>query len=72
MTPLIVLSGRFRILLRQEQVLKAACNHSLTTHMALKPLNTSEKSWCWYALDYAENEPKNEHFAVKFKVGTCT
>ena len=61
-------SGRFRLLLRREQVLKVACNHYLTADMVLKPLQTSETAWCWYAVDHTENEPKNEQFALRFKV----
>jgi E3 SUMO-protein ligase RanBP2 len=54
--------------MRREQVLKVACNHYLTADMVLKPLQTSETSWCWYAVDHTENEPKNEQFALRFKV----
>lgn len=61
-------TGRYRLLLRREQVLKVACNHYITPDMQLQPLAASDRAWCWYAVDYAENEPKNEHLAVKFKV----
>lgn len=65
---LIKFPGKYRLLLRQEQIHKLACNHYLTTEMALTPMATSEVVWCWYAVDYAEGEAKPEQFAVKFKV----
>merc|ERR1712096_83279 len=34
----------------------------------LKPLSSSETALCWYAVDYAEGEPKTEQLAVKFKL----
>ncbi|KAK2144531.1 hypothetical protein LSH36_748g00018, partial [Paralvinella palmiformis] len=60
-------TGRLRLLMRREQVLKVVCNHYLTADMVLKPLQTSETTWCWYAVDHTENEPKNEQFALRFK-----
>ena len=54
--------------MRREQVLKVACNHRLTPDMSLEKLATSTTAWCWFAVDYADNEAKNEQFAVKFKV----
>ena len=61
-------AGKYRLLMRRDQVLKVACNHAITTEMSMQPLSTSETSLCWFAVDYAENEPKNEQFAIKFKV----
>ena len=61
--------GKFRLLLRREQVLKIACNHYLTLDINLKPMNTSETAWCWFANDFSEGtEGQMEQFAVKFKV----
>lgn len=60
-------TGRYRLLLRREQVYKLACNHLLTPDLSFKPLATSETSYCWVAEDFAENEAKVEQFAVKFK-----
>lgn len=57
----------FRVLMRREQVLKVACNHLINTTMALKPLATSETSWCWVANDLTDSEPRTEQFAIKFK-----
>lgn len=46
---------------------KIACNHYLTKEMKLTPMNNSETAVCWYAMDYADGEPADEQFAVKFK-----
>ena len=54
--------------MRREKILKIACNHAISTDMKLKPMQTSEVAWCWNAFDFAENEGKNEQFALKFKV----
>merc|ERR1711973_1016853 len=57
----------YRVLLRRDQIHKIACNHLITTEMELKPLSSSETALCWYAMDYAEEEAKMEHLAVRFK-----
>jgi len=44
-----------------------ACNHLISADMELKPLASSETSWCWTANDFSETEPRIEQFAVKFK-----
>ena len=50
------------------QVHKLACNHRVTADMALTRLGSSDRAWVWSAMDYADEEPKAETFAVKFKV----
>ncbi|XP_064615661.1 E3 SUMO-protein ligase RanBP2-like [Liolophura sinensis] len=60
-------TGAYRILQRRDQVLKISCNHLLTPDLQLKPMSTSETSWCWTAQDYAEEEARVEQFAIKFK-----
>ena len=57
----------YRVLLRREQIHKIACNHLITTEMQLKPMTGSETAVCWFAMDYAEDESKLEHLAVRFK-----
>lgn len=59
--------GTYRVLLRREQIHKIACNHLITTEMQLKPMAGSETAVCWFAMDYAEDEAKLEHLAVRFK-----
>nr|CAG4642549.1 EOG090X078K [Evadne anonyx] len=57
----------FRILLRREQIHKLACNHWLTTDLALKPLSTSLTTWTWFAMDFSQGELLLEQFAARFK-----
>lgn len=59
--------GKVRLLMRREQVLKICANHYITTDMQLKPNAGSDKSWVWNAIDYADEEPKPEHLAIRFK-----
>jgi len=61
------ISGRFRIVMRREQVLKLCANHYITTRMTLVPLKTSETSLCWVASDYSEGEVQKEQLCIKFK-----
>ncbi len=60
-------SGKVRLLMRRERVLKICANHSITADMALKPNAGSDKSWVWYAMDYADEIPKTEQLAIHFK-----
>ncbi|XP_048048453.1 E3 SUMO-protein ligase RanBP2-like isoform X2 [Megalobrama amblycephala] len=60
-------SGKVRLLMRREQVLKICANHYITADMALKPNAGSDKSWVWYAMDYADKKPKTEQLAIRFK-----
>ena len=65
---IVLLLGNYRLLLRREQVHKVACNHLLTAEIKLQPLQTSETTWCWFAMDYSEDEPAMQNFACRFKV----
>ncbi|XP_063809876.1 E3 SUMO-protein ligase RanBP2-like [Pseudophryne corroboree] len=60
-------SGKIRLLMRREQVLKICANHLINTEMKLKPLAGSDKSYVWHACDYADEMPKPEQFAIRFK-----
>ncbi|KAI4893683.1 hypothetical protein NFI96_020053 [Prochilodus magdalenae] len=60
-------SGKFRVLMRREQVLKICANHYITADMILKPNAGSDKSWVWHAIDYADEMPKTEQLAIRFK-----
>ncbi|XP_017317433.2 RANBP2-like and GRIP domain-containing protein 5/6 isoform X1 [Ictalurus punctatus] len=60
-------SGKYRLLMRREQVLKICANHYITADMVLKPNAGSDKSWVWYAIDYADEMPKTEQLAIRFK-----
>ncbi|PSN43549.1 hypothetical protein C0J52_03693 [Blattella germanica] len=60
-------SGKVRLLMRREQVLKVCCNHYLSKDTKFTMLATSDRAWTWYAQDFAEGEMKPELFAIKFK-----
>ncbi|XP_061853236.1 ranBP2-like and GRIP domain-containing protein 4 isoform X2 [Colius striatus] len=60
-------SGKFRLLMRRDQVLKICANHYINTDMKLNPNAGSDKSFVWHALDYADELPKPEQLAIRFK-----
>uniref|UniRef100_A0A8C9MM23 E3 SUMO-protein ligase RanBP2 n=1 Tax=Serinus canaria TaxID=9135 RepID=A0A8C9MM23_SERCA len=60
-------SGKFRLLMRRDQVLKICANHYINTDMKLTPNAASDKSFVWHALDYADELPKPEQLAIRFK-----
>ncbi|KAM6955460.1 E3 SUMO-protein ligase RanBP2 isoform 2-T2 [Lycodopsis pacificus] len=59
--------GKVRLLMRREQVLKICANHYINADMLLKANAGSDKSWVWNAIDYADEEPKCEQLAIRFK-----
>ena len=62
------LTGKMRVLMRREQVLKLCANHQITTDMTLQPNAGSERSWVWSTpADFSEQECKPERLAVRFK-----
>ena len=65
-------SGRFRIVMRREQVLKLCANHYITASLKLMPMKTSETSLCWVANDFSEGEVQKEQLCVKFKTADIT
>ncbi|MEE6470252.1 hypothetical protein FKM82_008905 [Ascaphus truei] len=60
-------SGKIRLLMRREQVLKICANHYINADMKLKPNAGSDKSYVWHAYDYADEMPKPEQLAIRFK-----
>jgi E3 SUMO-protein ligase RanBP2 len=51
------------------QVHKVVCNQLVTADLVLRPLSTSDRAWCWGALNYAEeSEPRVEELSVRFKL----
>ena len=71
-------SGRFRLLLRREQVLKLACNHVLTRELSFSLNATNKKALSWVSRDFAElQEPAEDPdkpllISLRFKVCTRT
>ncbi|KAK7485488.1 hypothetical protein BaRGS_00023298 [Batillaria attramentaria] len=61
-------TGRIRVLMRRDQVLKICCNHYITPELDLKPMPRSDgKAWIWYAMDFSESEGKMEQLAIRFR-----
>ncbi|OXB50895.1 hypothetical protein ASZ78_006108, partial [Callipepla squamata] len=60
-------SGKFRLLMRRDQVLKICANHYTNSDMKLAPNAGSDRSFVWHALDYADELPKPEQLAIRFK-----
>ena len=61
-------SGKMRVLMRRDQVLKLCANHQITTDMSLQPNAGSDRSWVWSThADFSEGECKAERLAVRFK-----
>lgn len=61
------ITGKIRLLMRREQVLKICANHYISPEMTLTPNAGSDKSFVWHALDYADESPKPEQLAIRFK-----
>ncbi|XP_070607187.1 ranBP2-like and GRIP domain-containing protein 4 [Erythrolamprus reginae] len=60
-------TGKIRLLMRREQVLKICANHYINPDTTLKPNAGSDKSFVWHAVDYADELPKPEQLAIRFK-----
>ena len=61
-------SGRIRIVMRRQQVHKVCCNHYLTPDLVLEPMSTSERAFCWKAIDFSDPKGRLDQFAARFKV----
>ncbi|UYV77500.1 RANBP2 [Cordylochernes scorpioides] len=59
-------TGKYRILMRRDQVLKVCANHLITPDMKLQVLQSSETSWVWDAVNMEDDEMKPEKLAVRF------
>ena len=59
----------FRLLLRRELIHKIACNHPVARDIKLVPMYNSETAVTWFAMDHAEDEPRMERLAVRFRHG---
>ena len=61
-------SGKVRLLMRREQILKICLNHYLSKELELKPMtNADGKAWIWFAIDFSDNEPEMQQLAIRFK-----
>jgi hypothetical protein len=53
--------------MRRDQVHILCANHFISKDMKLQPQGSSNKSWLWHVQgDFADNEAKEQLFAVKF------
>ncbi|KAK1127033.1 hypothetical protein K0M31_004646 [Melipona bicolor] len=59
--------GRYRLLLRRDQVYKVVCNLLLTPDIKFSKLTSTDRAWVWAGMNYAEEQPCIEQLAVKFK-----
>lgn len=59
-------TGKYRILMRREQIHKLCANHAITSEMELKE-TAKENQLIWGANDYSEEQVTLEKFLVRFK-----
>lgn len=58
-------TGKIRLLMRRERVLKLCCNHYLTSNT--KFLEMDNRSYIWSATDFSDEKSVDEKFAIRFK-----
>ncbi|KAL6049052.1 Ran-specific GTPase-activating protein [Balamuthia mandrillaris] len=59
-------TGKIRLLMRRDKTLKICANHYLSPAMKLGENVGSDRSWVWTAVDFADQEPKEEVLAIRF------
>ena len=61
-------TGKVKLIMRRDQILKLCCNHSLTVDMKVTQMATSEKACTWFTTaDYSEEVVRPEKLSAKFK-----
>ena len=61
-------SGKYRVLMRREQIFKLCANHLISGDMELKSFPNSDRAWLWTTLaDFSEEEAAAETLAVRFR-----
>ena len=60
-------TGKVRLLMRREQVLKICLNHFITQSLVAQFKEKDTKSWTWAAQDFSEGELESMTFALRFK-----
>ena len=60
-------TGKYRLLMRRDVVKKLCCNHFITTHMKLKLVHGSDRTYMWHTLaDSSEGSPQSEQLSARF------
>lgn len=59
-------TGKFRILMRREQIHKLCANHAITSELELK-MTEKETQLIWAANDFSDEQMQLEKFLVRFK-----
>lgn len=59
-------TGKYRVLMRREQVLKICANHQIIPGLKLQP-RPKPTEYLWAAPDFADGEQRNEQFVIRFK-----
>ena len=57
-------SGRHRVLMRREQVLKICANHLISADMKLAPMAGKNTAWIWQAMDASPEEANEGKFNI--------
>merc|ERR1719445_2420291 len=60
-------TGKVRLLMRREQVLKICLNHYVTQQLVSQVQAQDPKSWTWAAQDFSDGELQSMTFALRFK-----
>ncbi|XP_023348327.1 RANBP2-like and GRIP domain-containing protein 5/6 isoform X4 [Eurytemora carolleeae] len=60
-------TGKVRLLMRREQVLKICLNHYVTPQLVSNFKEKDTKSWTWAAQDFSDGELTSMTFALRFK-----
>ena len=61
-------TGRMKLIMRRDIILKLCCNHSLTSVTEVTQMANTEKACIWFtSADYSEEDVKEEKLCAKFK-----
>jgi Ran-binding protein 1 len=59
-------NGKVRLVMRQAKTLKICANHLVVSSTKMQEHAGSDKSCVWHAADFADDEVKEEMFAIRF------